>query len=263
MSESLPALAAALRAASGSTALEAVTRFLDAVPIPVVVTDCSPKLRFVYGNVAWYSRLAAAGLPQTGRPLSRILPPLDGSPLMLILRRVCESGEATTYRDFPYPGLVNAQVSLPGNVTMWDWEAFPVLDAQGHPGHLLIMAVDVTERHLADEKAKDAARSKPPDSSDRASSILRLFQLGGDASPGPHERLSRREHEVAELIARGLSNPAIARQLSISPATVSSHVNRMLQKLGLTSRTQIVAWVIEERLNVQNEGRPTADREGA
>ncbi|MGW0810543.1 ATP-binding protein [Nonomuraea sp. NPDC002799] len=60
-------------------------------------------------------------------------------------------------------------------------------------------------------------------------------------------RLTPREREIAELVARGLSNRAIADELVISPATVARHVANMLAKLGFATRTQIAAWVIETR----------------
>ncbi|WP_431931776.1 ATP-binding protein [Nonomuraea jabiensis] len=60
-------------------------------------------------------------------------------------------------------------------------------------------------------------------------------------------RLTAREREIAELIARGLSNRAIADELVISPATAARHVANILSKLGFSTRTQIAAWVIESR----------------
>ena len=52
--------------------------------------------------------------------------------------------------------------------------------------------------------------------------------------------LTDREREVFLLIARGLSNDDIGAQLVISEATVKTHVNRILAKLGLSSRVQVV-----------------------
>jgi DNA-binding NarL/FixJ family response regulator len=52
---------------------------------------------------------------------------------------------------------------------------------------------------------------------------------------------------VAELIAEGLSNPEIAARLFVSRRTVESHVARVLMKLQLRSRTQVVKLVLEGR----------------
>jgi DNA-binding CsgD family transcriptional regulator len=57
--------------------------------------------------------------------------------------------------------------------------------------------------------------------------------------------LSPREIEVAELVAEGLTNPAIARRLYLSRPTVASHVAHILAKLGFSSRSQIAAWVAQ------------------
>jgi non-specific serine/threonine protein kinase len=56
------------------------------------------------------------------------------------------------------------------------------------------------------------------------------------------ELLSPREREIAEKIALGLSNHDIATKLYVSVRTVDAHVRHILNKLGLTSRTQIAVW---------------------
>lgn len=59
--------------------------------------------------------------------------------------------------------------------------------------------------------------------------------------------LTRRETEVAALIAEGLANQQIADRLVIARRTAEGHVERILGKLGLTNRTQIAAWVTAHR----------------
>jgi non-specific serine/threonine protein kinase len=69
-----------------------------------------------------------------------------------------------------------------------------------------------------------------------------------DAAPGAEARpLTRREREIADLVADGLGNREIADQLYLSKRTVDSHLEHIFTKLGFTSRTQLAAWVLERR----------------
>jgi len=56
-------------------------------------------------------------------------------------------------------------------------------------------------------------------------------------------RMTQREREVVELIAKGSSNKAIAKELRVSTHTVKSHVRNILEKLSLHSRLQVAAYV--------------------
>lgn len=58
----------------------------------------------------------------------------------------------------------------------------------------------------------------------------------------PDDDLTGREREIAQLVAQGLSNRDIAASLVISPRTAEKHVEKILTKLGLSSRTQIGVW---------------------
>ena len=70
----------------------------------------------------------------------------------------------------------------------------------------------------------------------------------GAAPPAPAapNMLTPREREIAGLIARGLSNRDIARELVISQATVARHVANILGKLGFSSRAQVAAWMARQ-----------------
>jgi predicted ATPase/DNA-binding CsgD family transcriptional regulator len=69
------------------------------------------------------------------------------------------------------------------------------------------------------------------------------------ATDGDVVALTRRELEVADLVAEGLSNRQIADKLVISPRTAEAHVEHILLKLGFTSRARIMAWVSEHGAN--------------
>ena len=53
---------------------------------------------------------------------------------------------------------------------------------------------------------------------------------------------------MAELVAAGLTNHAIARRLSVAPRTAEAHVKNIRRKLQVRSRAEIAAWVTEHRL---------------
>jgi non-specific serine/threonine protein kinase len=81
---------------------------------------------------------------------------------------------------------------------------------------------------------------------------LALANEPDDAAPpglqGSRPTLTRRETEVAELAARGLTNRDIAAQLYLSVRTVEAHVDHILTKLGFRTRTQLAAWAHEQGL---------------
>ena len=62
-------------------------------------------------------------------------------------------------------------------------------------------------------------------------------------------RLSHREREVTALVARGLSNREIAAALNIAEKTVANHVDHIMTKLELRSRTRIAVWAVEHGLD--------------
>jgi len=65
---------------------------------------------------------------------------------------------------------------------------------------------------------------------------------------GGRDVLSQREIDVLSLVARGLANKQVARQLGITESTVKTHVSGILSKLGLPSRTQIALYAARNGL---------------
>ncbi len=81
-----------------------------------------------------------------------------------------------------------------------------------------------------------------------AARLVRAFaDSAGSRAPEP-ERLTRREREVLELIAGGRSNKRIALELGISEKTVKAHVGHVLEKLGVSDRTQAALLAVRDGL---------------
>lgn len=93
----------------------------------------------------------------------------------------------------------------------------------------------------------------------KVSAILlqRVYAFAGH-SPPDHTavRLTTREAEIAEMVAKGLTNQQIASRLTLSLPTVKNHVHRLLTKLGVASRADIatihrtVKWGAHQRADV-------------
>jgi DNA-binding NarL/FixJ family response regulator len=85
-----------------------------------------------------------------------------------------------------------------------------------------------------------------------ASATRDLFEHFADAAPAPvppaYAELTEREREIFALAARGLSNAEIAAREFLSEATVKTHISRILTKLALRDRVQLVVFAFEHGL---------------
>jgi DNA-binding NarL/FixJ family response regulator len=73
--------------------------------------------------------------------------------------------------------------------------------------------------------------------------LRRLADLPAGPKVGALALLSARESEVAALVARGLRNTEIAKRLNVGSKTVEKHLSSVFGKLGLHSRSQVVAFM--------------------
>ncbi|MDV7086718.1 protein kinase domain-containing protein [Rhodococcus opacus] len=116
--------------------------------------------------------------------------------------------------------------------------------------HVYHQNCDQDARQKLGDKAFGAAHRKGAQLGFDAAIAYALHeQHPGTSTPGTDAstRLTKREHQVADLITEGLTNQAIADRLVISPRTAQGHVEHILAKLGFTSRTQVAAWVVERK----------------
>jgi DNA-binding NarL/FixJ family response regulator len=81
-----------------------------------------------------------------------------------------------------------------------------------------------------------------------AARLVSVLADGGSPARAESERLTRREREVLALIASGRSNKRIALELGISEKTVKTHVGHLLEKLGVSDRTQAALLAVRDGL---------------
>jgi HD-GYP domain-containing protein (c-di-GMP phosphodiesterase class II) len=151
------------------------------------------------------------------------------------------------------------------------------LDGSGYPHGLSRDALPMTSRLMAAADVHQALRERRPHREalrpGAATGVLRdevrAGRLDGDAvdavleaagqrvrrATPPPTGLTAREAQVLVQLARGLSNPAIAAELTVSRKTVSTHLEHIYGKLGVSTRTQAALFAMRSGL----VGDPTAD----
>jgi len=132
------------------------------------------------------------------------------------------------------------------------WAAESILEA--YPGERLAYreALVAAQSELTDRAFKEAQRDGRRLTIDQAIELALALPLRWEMAPTKAQAelggLSVREREVVRLIAQGKSNSEIAAELVLSKRTVEKHIGRILSKLDLTNRAEIVRWAIEQGL---------------
>jgi DNA-binding NarL/FixJ family response regulator len=202
-------------------------------------------------------------------------PAADRSPLVLVveddgdfrehLRVVLEAAgfdvveagngeEALAIARATQPALVVLDVHLPGFSGYEICRAFR-RDYDGRIGIILLSGskTDSIDRANGLGLGADDYVLKPFDSDElvaRLRAVLRRIQLPHGPIPAERKsfRLTPRELEILGLLTDGLTQDQIADRLVIAPKTVATHIERILSKLGVQSRTQAVALAFREEL---------------
>jgi DNA-binding NarL/FixJ family response regulator len=124
-----------------------------------------------------------------------------------------------------------------------DERLLPAIQA-GAAGYLL-KDIEPSELARAVRAAKAGEAILDPAAAAR---LVEAVAQGATPAPATRERLTRREQEVLELLARGRSNKRIAFELGISEKTVKAHVGHVLAKLGVSDRTEAAVLAVSEGL---------------
>jgi two-component system, NarL family, nitrate/nitrite response regulator NarL len=113
------------------------------------------------------------------------------------------------------------------------------------------------------EDLRGVMRGESPIAPAVASKLLEALRTGGIPARGQTAAaaaaedtvLTRRESEILQLVAAGMSNKEIANELTITEGTVKNHVHNALEKLHLTNRVQAAAYAVRQGLTNQDNPR--------
>jgi non-specific serine/threonine protein kinase len=121
----------------------------------------------------------------------------------------------------------------------------PLLDADRAEHERLVGGLRnrLGERTLAAEWA--AGRATGPEDAARFALRQGSPESAVEAPTG-RPLLTRREQDVTALVARGLTNRQVAEQLLVTPRTIETHLEHIFAKLGVQTRTELVAWAVRQ-----------------
>ena len=155
--------------------------------------------------------------------LDLVMPKLDGIEAIRRIRDVSPSTRVLVLTSF-----------------IEDEKVFPAVKA-GAAGYLL--------KDAEPQAVADAIRTvRGGEALLHPSVAARLMQEVAERDESPAADLTDRELDVLRLLARGLSNKAIALELHVSEKTVKTHVSNILAKLHLADRTQAALFAVRERI---------------
>ena len=154
--------------------------------------------------------------------MDMILPGMDGATATRAIRSVLPETQVIALTSFPDEELV-AEALKAGAISY------------------LLKDVDADELATA---IRDAMRGQPT----LAPEATRALVQAAGRPTIPEIHLTEREHSVMALMVQGLTNLEIAQQLGVKHSTIRFHVSNILNKLGVDSRTEAVAFALQNKL---------------
>lgn len=185
---------------------------------------------------------------------------LEAQPGISVVGEAADGAMGVQQAQVLAPDVILMDLLMPG---MNGVEAIRRLQALKARGHVLVLTSSL-EDHLVKQALQAGARGyilKASRSSELIQAIERVARGQSTLDPAaaqvlvqqvqyedPLDNLTGREREVFDAMARGMTNPEIAEHLSVSEATVRTHVASVLDKLALRDRTQVMVYALKRGL---------------
>jgi signal transduction histidine kinase len=182
-------------------------RMLDLLPVGIVLLDAGDDFRIVYSNPAHSAWADASRLPLAGKLLREAFDTVVRNGVEETLRDVVTSGVARHWRRTPFVGQRGAPVSLPGDVTLWDWDVFPIPSPNGVPRYLLMAFTNQTESEIVNESRRQFMNMAAHELRTPLTVIAGYLSLLREGSCGPaparwEEPLAILDRQAADLATR-------------------------------------------------------------
>jgi DNA-binding NarL/FixJ family response regulator len=214
------------------------------VTIRVVVADDQPLLRTGFkALISSAADLEVVGEAGDGREAARLARAAQADVVLMDIRMPVLDGLAATRLITADPGLASVKVLI---LTTFEIDEY-IFEAlrSGASGFLgksaeadeLLAAIRIVSR--GDALLSPAATRTLIG---RFLAMPAVSAGGSDEARRALDPLTEREREISALVATGLSNDEIAARLVLSPATVKTHVNRAMVKVGARDRAQLVVF---------------------
>ncbi|MEV6682454.1 response regulator transcription factor [Streptomyces erythrochromogenes] len=205
---------------------------------------------------------------------------LNAAPGLTVVGEACDGDEAVRLAEATSPDVILMDLRMPGTDGITAMERILGRAGAGDnaPSILVLTTFDLDEYVYSALRAGACGfllKETPPErlvaaihtvaSGDMLFAPTVTRRLIEAYHPGPAsprtiapewDTVTSRERDVLRLVATGATNTDVARQLFISEATVKTHLNRAMAKLGLSSRAQVVVFAYETAL--VTPGGPTA-----
>ena len=201
-------------------------------------------LKRLLENTAWIKVVAEAG---TAKEAVQLVPTVQPDIVIMDIRLPDDSGLVACQEiTSQWP---NTKVIILSS--FGDDELIAEALRAGASGYVL-KQISTRELIRAIEAVQEGHAALDPLGTDRV--LKRLHEMEEEHKQLAFKGLSDREMEVLYLVAQGLSNADIARELSLSRKTVSHHVSSILAKLGLSNRIEAATYAVRHHIDEFTEG---------